>query len=36
MNTPRQTDSLKIMGPFILALLILVLPATLLADEPES
>ena len=36
MNTTRQTDSLKIMGPFILALLILVLPATLLADEPES
>ena len=36
MNTQRQTDSLKIMGPFILALLILVLPATLLADEPES
>ena len=36
MNTLRQTDSLKIMGPVLLALLILALPATLLADEPES
>ncbi len=36
MNTTRPTESLKIIGPVILALLILALPATLLADEPES
>ncbi len=36
MNTARKIPSLRIMGPFLLALLILVVPATLLADEPES
>ncbi len=35
MNTARQFQSPRIMGPFLLALLILVVPATLLADEPE-
>jgi hypothetical protein len=35
MMTTRRTDSLKLMGPALLALLILALPATLLADEPD-
>lgn len=36
MNTAPKIQSLRVLGPIILALLILVVPATLLADEPES
>ncbi len=36
MDTRRRTNPVLIMGPLILALLISVLPATLLADEPGS
>ncbi|MEN8007326.1 MAG: hypothetical protein ABFS42_09950 [Candidatus Krumholzibacteriota bacterium] len=35
MNAKRNADSLKIAGPFILALLILFLPVVLWADEPD-